>query len=206
MSKITFRADDELVDALESLELSKSEAMRQALRAYIDEGPDRERETGGSSTSVDDVVRERVDELLEERLREERRRGHAPAYDDHPRSRAHTRAQQPQDVNVSISLEGGQLQADEQDSEPERARDTTQTERPDVTHRSQPEPNACGQCGEHVADDHVYCPNCGEKASRRLFCDCGDELRSDWAFCPSCGRRTPSADVLEPNSARDGQS
>jgi uncharacterized Zn finger protein len=45
--------------------------------------------------------------------------------------------------------------------------------------------------------EHVYCPNCGEKASHRVFCDCGDELRSDWAFCPGCGRRTPAADVLE---------
>ena len=36
MSKITFRADDELVERLESLELSKSEAMREALRAYLD--------------------------------------------------------------------------------------------------------------------------------------------------------------------------
>ena len=31
MSKITFRADDELIDELESLDASKSEAMREAL-------------------------------------------------------------------------------------------------------------------------------------------------------------------------------
>ncbi|MFU8869920.1 double zinc ribbon domain-containing protein, partial [Natronococcus sp.] len=58
------------------------------------------------------------------------------------------------------------------------------------------EPN-CAQCGETVDPDHVYCPNCGEKTARRLFCDCGDELRSDWSFCPGCGRRTPAADVLD---------
>ncbi|AFZ73672.1 double zinc ribbon domain-containing protein [Natronobacterium gregoryi] len=203
MSKITFRADDDLVEALESLELSKSEAMRQALRAYIDERP--ERKMGGSSTAVDDVVRERVDELIEKRLREERRRGHAPA-DDGPRSRGAVRAEQPQDVTVSISLEGESLRTDTPDSVSERTRETNadrERRGEDRARRGQPEGTTCGQCGEHVADDHVYCPNCGEKASRRLFCDCGDELRSDWAFCPSCGRRTPSADVLEPDVQRD---
>ena len=57
--------------------------------------------------------------------------------------------------------------------------------------------NTCSQCGETLSQSHVYCPNCGEKASHRVFCECGDELRSDWGFCPSCGRRTPAADVLD---------
>jgi RNA polymerase subunit RPABC4/transcription elongation factor Spt4 len=57
--------------------------------------------------------------------------------------------------------------------------------------------NTCDKCGETVEDDHVYCPNCGEKASHRVFCECGDEIRSDWAFCPGCGRRTSAADVLD---------
>jgi len=54
----------------------------------------------------------------------------------------------------------------------------------------------CHQCGEEVADEHVHCPNCGAKASRRVFCDCGDEIRTDWSFCPSCGRRTPTSHAL----------
>jgi len=36
MSKITFRADDELVDRLEACDASKSEVMREALRAHLD--------------------------------------------------------------------------------------------------------------------------------------------------------------------------
>jgi hypothetical protein len=55
----------------------------------------------------------------------------------------------------------------------------------------------CSGCGETLDGSPVYCPNCGEKANHRVFCECGDELRSDWAFCPGCGRRTPAADVLE---------
>ena len=35
MSKITFRADDDLIDHIESLDASKSEVMRDALRSYL---------------------------------------------------------------------------------------------------------------------------------------------------------------------------
>ena len=37
MSKITFRADDELITRLEEFDASKSEIMREALRAYLDD-------------------------------------------------------------------------------------------------------------------------------------------------------------------------
>ncbi|MFW5938953.1 MAG: double zinc ribbon domain-containing protein [Halolamina sp.] len=36
MSKITFRADDELVERLDELDASKSEVMREALREFLD--------------------------------------------------------------------------------------------------------------------------------------------------------------------------
>jgi len=35
MSKITFRADDDLIDQLEAFDASKSEVMREALREYL---------------------------------------------------------------------------------------------------------------------------------------------------------------------------
>ncbi|WP_394739444.1 double zinc ribbon domain-containing protein [Natronococcus roseus] len=172
MSKITFRADDDLVARLEELEASKSEVMREALRAYLEESssdsPDR---TG--ETAIDDLVRERVDDLLTERLAELRAQGPA---------------ERGQDINVTISLEDGARSATD-------ARVSAVSDTDSDSDRSS-EPN-CAQCGETVDPDHVYCPNCGEKTARRLFCDCGDELRSDWAFCPGCGRRTPAADVLD---------
>ena len=196
MSKITFRADDDLVERLEGLDTSKSEAMREALRAYLDgadrddgvatapdgDGPD----AGGS---VDDVIRERVDELVADRvdaLLEERV---APV----GRSR---------DLNVNLTLDGvnaagpgERAVSDEQTIQSESRK--TPARPPESDARGDPGADTCDKCGETVAGDHVYCPNCGEKAAHRVFCECGDEVRSDWAFCPGCGRRTSAADVLD---------
>lgn len=192
MSKITFRADDELIDELETFDASKSEVMRDALRTYLEDG-----ETGQSQEtitqaeparndsgheSIDEFIRDRVDALLKERLPERRQR-------------------EPQDVNVTVALENTAQErktpetnesAVEQTSQPQPTRETARIE-------SNSTGQQCGQCGESISGDHVYCPNCGEKASHRLFCECGDELRSDWGFCPGCGRRTAAADVLDSN-------
>lgn len=178
MSKITFRADDDLVAQLEAFDASKSEVMREALRTYLEDGDrqpsdsEPEPEPASAEESLDDLIVERVDAVLADRLGERRQ-------------------PQPQDVNVNISLEDAvaSQSATPTTSDAEESTDTV-TER--GTERT------CSQCGETVSDDHVYCPNCGEKAARRVFCECGDELRSDWSFCPSCGRRTAAADVLDP--------
>lgn len=183
MSKITFRADEELVDELETYDASKSELMREALRQYIDDnppgGPPSDLSPTDTTTdarsveerggTLDDLVAERVDALVARRL------GTGPA------SGA-------RDVNVNVTLEGDLAGSASAEPEPEAA------SRDEQRHS---QPTSCGQCGEPVDSEHVYCPNCGEKSSRRVFCDCGDELRTDWAFCPSCGRRTPAADVLD---------
>jgi len=187
MSKITFRADDTLVDELERFDASKSEVLRRALREYLGgrddvgtERSDRESESG----SIDDIVAERVDTLVERRL-EERTAGGG------------------QDINVNISLDGDRTTTERTGQSARKTREPDAEEATDVHASSDPadraagERNTCGQCGESVHSDHVYCPNCGEKATHRVFCDCGDELRTDWAFCPSCGRRTPAADVLD---------
>ncbi|SDX58431.1 double zinc ribbon domain-containing protein [Halobellus clavatus] len=186
MSKITFRADDDLVERLEALETSKSEAMRDALRTYLD-GADREVSADAPTTSdtVDDVIRERVDELVTERLDELVGR-------ERPRPA--------RDLNVNVTVDGAQT-SETVENDGVEARGVDSAERKtrdelDVDAREGHE-KTCDKCGENVGSDHVYCPNCGEKASHRVFCECGDELRSDWAFCPSCGRRTSAADVLE---------
>ncbi|MFP8952158.1 double zinc ribbon domain-containing protein [Natrialbaceae archaeon A-arb3/5] len=185
MSKITFRADDDLVEELEMLELSKSEAMREALRSYLAETSDAQPERSAEATAIDDLVRDRVDSLLAARL-------------DELRFESDTRARQARDVTVTVSLEGDEVQSTQDSSGQTRTNDGERSDPDRISNRdgSQAE-TQCGQCGEYVDDDHVYCPNCGEKASHRLFCECGDEIRSDWSFCPSCGRRTPAADVLE---------
>ncbi len=193
MSKITFRADADLIAQLEEFEASKSEVMREALREYLDSrGTSTASSTSGDS--LDDVVTARIDSLLSERLDQ----SFTP--------------QQPQDVNVNITLSGGfPTETLEEDAGVNVESDASHTPSHEASHRGETgktiretdenEPqnggSACTQCGENVSQSHVYCPNCGEKSSHRVFCECGDELRSDWGFCPSCGRRTPAADVLE---------
>ncbi|MFT4891536.1 MAG: Arc/MetJ-type ribon-helix-helix transcriptional regulator [Halobacteriales archaeon] len=184
MSKITFRADDELIEELESFDASKSEVMREALRQYLDRHADdveTEPDDGAAADpeaeTIDALIEDRIDALIEERL-----------------DGVGVGRRPPQDVNVNISLEGATPEASEADVSDQR----TQASTAEGEEREAPDdPTTCPQCGEDVGEGHVYCPNCGEKMSRRVFCECGDEIRSDWAFCPSCGRRTPAADVLE---------
>jgi Arc/MetJ-type ribon-helix-helix transcriptional regulator len=180
MSKLTFRADDDLVARVEELDASKSEVMREALREYLGESASR---SGSREETLDGFLERRVDELLENRLGAPR----APA----------------RDLNVNVTLDraaggaevsdGASVAASDPSSEPPSSSDT-RSDQPSGNARDR---SQCGQCGEPVDGDHVYCPNCGEKRSRRVFCECGDELRTDWSFCPGCGRRTPAADVLD---------
>jgi hypothetical protein len=211
MSKITFRADEELVERLEAFDASKSEVMRDALRAYLDDAEANDGggdDTGGSADAgVDAALAERVDELIAERLDEHldrrgrREYGRAPAPTQAP---APARAQ---DVNVNVTLDGVAAEVSDETEVSDDVVDAADEPTPDQESRKtaaanaddgEPEArNTCNQCGENMDSGHVYCPNCGEKANHRVFCDCGDEIRSDWAFCPGCGRRTPAADVLE---------
>jgi predicted RNA-binding Zn-ribbon protein involved in translation (DUF1610 family)/Arc/MetJ-type ribon-helix-helix transcriptional regulator len=195
MSKITFRADDDLIRRLEEFDASKSEVMREALREYLGEAS-----TAGSAAptsdgeSLDDLVAERVDAIIADRFE------------------TMFTPRQPQDVNVNISLDGDSrpssdaerdavnVESDTSDATAEsvsRAAGERMTDDGADENASANERNTCSQCGENLSQSHVYCPNCGEKSAHRVFCECGDELRSDWAFCPGCGRRTPAADVLD---------
>jgi len=184
MSKITFRADDDLVRQLEAFDASKSEVMREALREYLGENENTSvnaPETGVNSRSdgevagesLDELIVDRVDELIADRL-----------------DRMYTPSE-PQDVNVNITLDGDSGGVSHEQSE------SRKTDVSDTENTSDDEGHTCKQCGENLSQSAVYCPNCGEKSSHRVFCECGDEIRSDWAFCPSCGRRTPAADVLK---------
>ena len=191
MSKITFRADDDLVERLEACEASKSEVMREALRTHLDATSDADDPVDDAlSERIDDLIGERFSDLVDERIEAalaDRSRRAAPG----PASPEST----PGEITVNVSLDAPG--ADESDARV--ARETSANADP---RKTPPDPsvqtheNVCGGCGEAVPDEHVYCPNCGEKQSHRAFCECGDEVRTDWAFCPGCGRRTPAADVL----------
>jgi len=204
MSKITFRADDDLVRRLEEFDASKSEVMRDALRAYLDEAgaaaerddadaaAERDDDATDAGDGVDAALADRVDELIEARLD-----AALPARGVGRRA---------QDVNVNVNLTGAETQPAASATESGVTADSTngaeggddrKTPPVSTDEGANPAERTCAQCGENVDENHVYCPNCGEKATRRVFCDCGDELRTDWAFCPGCGRRTPAADVLD---------
>lgn len=222
MGKITFRADEGLIARLEEYDESKSEVMRRALREYLD---DHAVDTSRQPGSVDDRIADRVDDIIDSRLEERleerlgRRLDGAPGerLDGAPGGRldgSHDEridgplgerpvTDTPRDVNVSITLEGDALSAHQSGREPRRSADR----RPDIEVEGDADADGeadaesgertCKQCGELLAPAAVYCQNCGEKSSQRVFCECGDEIRSDWAFCPTCGRRTPAADVLD---------
>ncbi|KTG30993.1 double zinc ribbon domain-containing protein [Haloferax profundi] len=202
MTKITFRADDALVERLDGLDTSKSEAMREALREYLDQverddgsaaHSDTEPQHSDDESELDAALATRVERLVEaqlsERLPELVEETLAAQEDEHG----------PSEVNVNINVDGSSPDSSVnteygRESTPSKGRKT-----PSQIDEAEPyeAESTCGQCGESVDASHVYCPNCGEKTSQRVFCECGDELRSDWAFCPDCGRRTPAADVLE---------
>jgi hypothetical protein len=181
LSKITFRADDDLVHRLDSFDASKSAVMREALREYLDgpDGPERtqtaRKQPLDADSSIDALFAERVDALISERLSEV------------------TGSKGPQDINVNIALEGSNADSATVPDEGHSDRKTVDRE---PTPASDTGHKTCNGCGEDLGPDHVYCPNCGEKTSKP-FCECGEELRSDWLFCPTCGARTPAADVLD---------
>ena len=197
MSKLTFRADDDLVDRLEAFDTSKSEVLREALREYI------ERHDAGSGGSA--AVGERLDALLAERIdsRLDDRLGRAGGQDINlnitltESSTRRTPATQPDDDRTTTRGNGTDdtevhVRREQSHGGPDGKTDPGGAETADDEPRK-----TCTQCGDALSPSHVYCPNCGEKTAHRVFCDCGDELRSDWAFCPGCGRRTPAADVLD---------
>ena len=179
MSKITFRADDDLVHRLDEFDGSKSEVMRKALREYVEGSAERpqtgHKQPSRGDSSLDDLLVERIDTLIAERLSS----AFAPS--------------QASDVNVNITLEDTEADSVEVSDEEGTSRKTESEGAEDALDAGR---KTCGQCGENIDPEHVYCPNCGENTSK-AFCECGEELRSDWAFCPACGARTPAADVLE---------
>jgi len=202
MSKITFRADDDLVERLEACDASKSEVMREALRTHLDgavAGDAIGDDTNASDATVDAALADRIDDLIADRLDaalDERFGGRPPSSSPAPQT-AYTPGNAGE-INVNVTLDAPGADEDDASVTRETTADADAQARktpadPDVQTRE----NACGGCGENVPENHVYCPNCGEKQSHRAFCECGDELRTDWAFCPGCGRRTPAADVLK---------
>ncbi len=154
-SKITVRLSDDLLDRVDSLEGSRSEITREALRNYVD----RDRSGGGT---MDDLMRKLVHDAVED------------VVDDVVRDRMNDR-----DVNVNVNMpEGIGAQRDVGNS-------GEGIERAEIGggERSCPQcgeevkdehvhcPN-CGaktsnrvfcDCGDEVRSDWAFCPSCGRR-------------------------------------------
>ncbi|MFB6093563.1 MAG: zinc ribbon domain-containing protein [Halanaeroarchaeum sp.] len=169
MSKITFRADDDLVEAVESLDASKSEVMRDALRTYL-EGTREPEQVGHRHVeeSLDELIDRRVNDVLEDRID-----GTGVAEGD---------------VAITLSVDRVETERTESSRASESAGETSPGASEDPT---------CRSCGTTLDPSHEFCPSCGERAPTETYCECGTSLEDGWAFCPSCGRRTPAADALD---------
>jgi Arc/MetJ-type ribon-helix-helix transcriptional regulator/RNA polymerase subunit RPABC4/transcription elongation factor Spt4 len=149
MSKITFRADDALVERLDDLDASKSEVMREALREFLDRQPGATNPAREGESSSADPVAARVDELLGARLAEDAAR----------------------DVNVNISLDGSGAATVEEPTEETEDDDTCSECGHTVDEGHAYCPN-CGEehqqphceCGEAVEADWAFCPGCGRRS------------------------------------------
>ena len=220
MGKITFRADDDLVDELESFDVSKSEVMREALRTYLRRKGSSDSETtsqeAGPAQGHDDTPTDvESDGPMDVHLRISLSEEDGRATVDSAALRADDRV--PPTGSRSPGAPGGQSGAPDRPtdargppSNDSRASNTRPTDR--HTSSASTGSNAaragesargnvgdeidCTGCGTAVDSSHVFCPNCGEKTNQRVFCACGVEINPDWAFCPACGRQTPAADVL----------
>ncbi|GAB6860306.1 zinc ribbon domain-containing protein [Haloplanus litoreus] len=158
MSKITFRADDDLVERLEEFDASKSEVMRDALRTYLDDA-EREDPSGGT---------DQLETLLAE-------------YAFAPR-------RQPEiNLNVTIdsaSTDASDVSV-ERESEP-TTRKTPGRNAGDDTTPSRKTCSQCGEemaaghvycpncgekgahrvfcdCGDEIRSDWAFCPSCGRR-------------------------------------------
>jgi len=154
MSKITFRADEDLVERIEDLDASKSEVMREALRRYLDAAgspaaPERE--------TLDDVLAQRIDELVEERVG-----ARAP----------------PQEVSVTVNIDDERTVSRTSDTEQSPDSDPVETAATDCGRCGETVaadhvhcPN-CGEkrtnrvfcdCGDELRSDWGFCPTCGRR-------------------------------------------
>lgn len=56
----------------------------------------------------------------------------------------------------------------------------------------------CPHCGAEVDEDTVFCSNCGEKIGQERCPYCGSELEEDSKFCVFCGAKTDGTEPTKP--------
>lgn len=149
-SKITFRVSDELLEEVDSIDESRSEIMRQALRMYLERG-----QPGGGAreTTLDALLTRKIEEVVDRKMRE-------------------------QDVNVTVNvpeMQRAQTPAPEApraggEGAPER--DVSCPQCGEELDEGDVYCSNCGskasqrvfcECGDEVRSDWSFCPRCGRR-------------------------------------------
>ncbi|MFC6736418.1 double zinc ribbon domain-containing protein [Halolamina salina] len=158
MSKITFRADDALVEQLDALDASKSEVMREALREFLDRHPD----VGGQREVTGDASGEQS----------------ATADDERAATADNKRAATAPELTVNINLDGEASVDGADGTNVDVATETADDEEAckqcgaavSADHSFCPN---CGEerrqqahceCGEEIRSDWTFCPGCGRRS------------------------------------------
>ena len=143
MSKITFRADDALVEQLDALDASKSEVMREALREFLDRHPDvgGEREVTAADSGQPEPTAPTPELTVNINLDGE-------ASVDAP---AETAVDVETEQTEKACKQCGAAVSDEHSFCPNCGEE----------HRRRPR---C-ECGEEIESDWAFCPGCGRRSS-----------------------------------------
>lgn len=159
MSKITFRADDALVEQLDALDASKSEVMREALREFLDRHPDvggeREVTTGDASSGQPGST------------------GDATG-SSQPTAQAAPTPELTVNINLDgeASVEGAEapgaveVETAEQEKTCKQCGATVSDEHSFCPNCGEEHgrPPRC-ECGEEIESDWAFCPGCGRRSS-----------------------------------------
>lgn len=196
MSKITFRADDDLVERLEACDASKSEVMREAIRTHLDEvdddraGADASAAPDASEATVDAVLADRVDDLIADRL--------DAALDDRLGGRPvpSESAYQPRradEINVNVTLDApstagddasSAADQDENDVRVTRVTRETATDADANTRKTRADTDTRG------ADTDVQTRESTDVQTRESCCGgCGENVPATHVYCPNCGEK-----------------
>lgn len=149
-SKITFRVSDELLEEVDSIDESRSEIMRQALRMYLERG-----QPGGGTgeTTLDALLTRKIEDVVDRKMRE-------------------------QDVNVTVNVpemqqtRGPAPEAPRAGGEGAPERDVSCPQCGEDLDDGDVYCSNCGskasqrvfcECGDEVRSDWSFCPRCGRR-------------------------------------------
>ncbi|MDY6776123.1 MAG: zinc-ribbon domain-containing protein [Halobacteria archaeon] len=147
-SKITFRVSDDLIERVDRIDESRSEIMRRALRDYLD-SCSRPRETRNTSESLDSLISQRVEEIIDEKLRDTD--AFTSQTDPNPESQSRAQSDRLSDIDaVSSCSQCGESLDDDCVYCPNCGTKVSRV--------------FC-ECGDEVRSDWRFCPSCGRRTS-----------------------------------------